>query len=338
MNLADRELWYQYSRSIAAAEQMGIAPVTWQVFKFKSSTGDTLSRSMLTLHEMALLYALARHVYKGRGAIVDAGPLLGASTFALCRGLADNTMITPAQRVGQVYSFDLFRSQGYEKFLGDITPPATGSLLPEFLKVNADHITSIVPHQGDFMSWAWPNMPVEIFFLDLAKSWELNTFAIRHYFPVLIPGESILVQQDYIHFNEYWIHITMEHFAEHFEVLGFMHGATCFYRCVKAIDRQAAMVDLKVLPYDAKRILLERARAKAPFGVQQVMKSAAAKCAIEHGKLQDARDLLNDVVLDAPVEHPTLDVRGIARSNYGVVTKMLETALAKQTVGLAAPH
>ena len=40
---------------------------------------------MLTAYELALLYALARDVYTGADEIIDAGPLLGLSTFALAR-------------------------------------------------------------------------------------------------------------------------------------------------------------------------------------------------------------------------------------------------------------
>ena len=57
------------------------------------------------------------------------------------------------------------------------------------------------------------------------------------------------------------------------------------------------------------------------------MKSAAAKCAIEHGRFAEAQALLEDVDLDASVEHPTLDVRGIAKSNHAVVVNLLKNAV-----------
>jgi len=277
---------------------------------------------MLSIYEMSLLYALARHFYTGRGLIVDAGPLLGASTFALARGLADNPNID--QRDARIYSYDLFRSHGYERFLTGLRPTAvTGSLLREFLATNRSHLDSIVPHQGDFISWDWPKHPIEIFFLDLAKSWELNAHAVKNYFPHLIPNQSILIQQDYVHYNEYWIHITMEHFSDHFIHLGYMCGATSYYLCKKQIGADNASFDLKGLPYDKKMELLTRARLKAPPEVQQVMKCAAAKCSIENGKLEDAASLLNDVRFDVKGDHPTMDFSGIAKSNHELVSKLL---------------
>ncbi len=328
MELNDREYWLRYCRDAkTASTQIGIEPIKWQRFKFSSPSGYNTSQSMLSVYEMGLLYALARNHYQGHGAIIDAGPLLGASTFALARGLADNPTITDAQRKSQIYSYDLFRSHGYEKFLGDLKPAAvTGSLLPEFVAINRDYLDSIVIHQGDFMSWAWPNEPIEILFLDLAKSWALNAHAIKQMFPCLIPGKSILIQQDYVHFNEYWIHITMEHFSECFRPLGFIWGATAYYACERAPTKAEASVDLKALSYERKMELLTSARQKAPLGVQQVMKCAAAKCAIEHGQLGDTETLLADVDLAIKGEHQSSDFSGIAKSNRDYMLDVLKFA------------
>lgn len=328
IDLKDRNFWHRYSASADGRAQMGIVPVSHQTYRFTSPAGERISRSMLTIFELSLLYALGRHFYTGQGLIVDAGPLLGASTFALARGLSDNADPDAGQSKARIYSYDLFSNRGYDAFLGAQRPIAvTGSLLPEFIATNAAYLDRIVIHQGDFLDWTWPSAPVEIFFLDLAKTWSLNSHAIKEYFPSLIPGKSILIQQDYIHFNEYWIHITMEYYKEYFDLMGLMYGATAFYRCVKQFEKDD-FIDLEKLPYATKMELLTAARAKADPLVQQVMKSAAAKCAIENGRPEDARSLLQSVDLSVKPSHPTLDVSGIARSNLDIVAKMLDRALA----------
>jgi hypothetical protein len=80
--------------------------------------------------------------------------------------------------------------------------------------------------------------------MDLAKNWELNDHYVRNMLPNLIEG-GVLVQQDYVHFNEYWIHITMEHFAGHFELADVIYGATAFYRVVKPLSREECAIDLR---------------------------------------------------------------------------------------------
>jgi len=332
MDLSDREFWYRHCKTPMNTQNMGIVPLTWQTYKFVSCGGERISRSMLSIYELALLYSLARHFYKGRGMIIDAGPLLGASTFAFARGLADNSGIDDFQRRARIYSYDIFRSNGYERFLGDLSPTAvTGSLLPEFLAINRDYIDSIVVHQGDFLSWSWPKEPIEILFIDLAKTHALNAHAIKQFFPCLIPGQSVLVQQDYVHFNEYWIHITMEYFSRNFVSLGYIYGATAYYLCVEQINSAEAAVDLQSLPYERKMELLANARAKTPRSVQQVMKSAAAKCAIENGRFADAAALLDDVDLSVIGDDRTSDFRGIAKSNHEHVSALLGAAMAAKS-------
>jgi hypothetical protein len=71
--------------------------------------------------------------------------------------------------------------------------------------------------------------------------------------------------------------------------------------------------------------LLTAARAKMPEGVQEVMKSAAAKCAIEHGDLAEAQALLDSVQI-VPVDDPVKNFSGIAYSNRAVVGQMLSDA------------
>ena len=47
-------------------------------------------------------------------------------------------------------------------------------------------------------------------FVDIAKTWALNDVVIEQFFPRLIPGRSVVVQQDYAFAFRPWVAITME--------------------------------------------------------------------------------------------------------------------------------
>jgi hypothetical protein len=92
LTFTDQKFWLRYSEPCAQSE-LGIIPIAWQKYSFLTPSGQYTTRSMLSLYELSLLYALGRHYYTGDGAIIDAGPLLGASTYAFARGVSDNKLI-----------------------------------------------------------------------------------------------------------------------------------------------------------------------------------------------------------------------------------------------------
>lgn len=329
IDLKDRSFWYRNIETDVARARSGLNAEDYLVYRLRGHEEEVIVHSMLSIQEIALLYGLARKHWSGQGAIIDAGPLMGASTFALSKGLRDNLSVPESAKHPAIYSFDLWSMEGYQNALAMYQGRVhTASLLYDFNRVVRQYQDYIVPHQGDFLSWRWSDAPIEIIFMDLAKSWELNTHYIKHFLPHLLPECGILIQQDYVHFNEYWVHITMEHFSEYFEFCDVLYGATAFFRLTRPIERQALEVDLSSLPFEQKWELLERARAKMPPAVQQVMKTAAAKCAVEHRQFDKAEAMLQDVSVEKLSDDPLHAFQGIARSNLTVVTRMLEQARA----------
>jgi hypothetical protein len=64
----------------------------------------------------------------------------------------------------------------------------------------------------------WNGKPIEILFIDLAKHWDVCDWVTWQFFPHLIPGRSLVVQQDYLyHHWVAWLHVTMEYYADYFE-------------------------------------------------------------------------------------------------------------------------
>jgi hypothetical protein len=58
--------------------------------------------------------------------------------------------------------------------------------------------------------------------LDLVKTWALNDFVMEQFLGCLIPGHSIIIQQDYMWGFSPWIHITMELLSPYVTVLDSM--------------------------------------------------------------------------------------------------------------------
>lgn len=171
--------------------------------------------TMLVPDELRLLRHLAEDYYCGAGAIVDAGAFLGGSTTALAYGLRRNTRVTHKR----VHSFDKFEIEDWTR--GTYFPQSSragDSFRAEFDRNIAPYADLVEVHAGDIREHPWSGGAIEILFIDVAKHWEVCDWVTWQFFPHLIPGRSLVVQQDYLyHHWVAWLHITMEFYAGYFE-------------------------------------------------------------------------------------------------------------------------
>lgn len=189
-------------------------------WKSDTSSPANLSypRGMLGAEERQCLYYLTSTHYSGSGRIIDAGAFLGASSFALAAGLA----VSPYSKAehARVVSYDCFRAvDDYViSFVSKQfrTISSGESFLDIFEYQTAlwrDYITAV---PGDFLSTRWDGTPIEILFVDIAKSPTLNGHVISQFFPHLVPGRTVLIHQDYLHCWHPYIQVTMEFLDEYF--------------------------------------------------------------------------------------------------------------------------
>jgi hypothetical protein len=334
MNIAARSSWERYLPDRDPTHQLGIRARSWQEYELLNPSGSIIERSMLMLNEIALLYMLARDYYSGDGEIVDLGPLLGVGTNALARGLADSSRRMNKDR--RIHSFDLFLAKGMGEVVAE--SPRSGSVFDRFLRNNADYIRHISVSPGNLLDMSWDSSPVEILFVDIAKSWELNAAVVQRFFKRLIPGKSVVVQQDYVHFFEYWIPITMEVFSDYFEPLYFLTGATSVYRCRREIPNSLLYSDIERLPIEEKLAYLERAQTKAPASAREILKCAQAYCLVDHGEGERALELLKSVRFSVPpASEPTEDFNPMIGSNAKAVDDVLRAKLGRGALGLENP-
>jgi hypothetical protein len=177
---------------------------------------------MLSLDERRMLHHYAESA-SGAGSIIDAGAFLGASAFSIALGLAKNKQV---KRKQVIFSYDQFTpdkvSKDYiTKYFPNFDAVSFKSIFDEQL---GDHAQYIVVKEGNFLDMKWTGHEIELLFIDICKSAELNGHLISQFFPSLIPGKSIVIHQDYHHPYLYWIHITMQVLAEYFEVI---HEQVC---------------------------------------------------------------------------------------------------------------
>ena len=180
------------------------------------SDPDVSCPTMLTPGELRMLHWLARERFAGDGCIVDAGCFLGGSTQALASGCAAGSATRRARPPIDTYDMFVAPRDAYSlDLLGRGRKPGD-VVLDVFEEYLGDQAELVGVHAGEFIEQPVPDEFIEILFVDIAKSEELNQHLVAHYFPKLVPGRSVLVHQDYNFWAVPWIHLSMDHLSEYF--------------------------------------------------------------------------------------------------------------------------
>jgi hypothetical protein len=216
--------------------------------------------TMLSYRERQLLHWLAQHHVTGTGRIVDGGCFLGGSTAALASGLAARI---DGPWDGAIAVYDLFRVEEYtlSSFGTHFDNAKIGASFRRSFDANVEPWSQYLEvREGDALKWGWSGEPIEVLFLDMVKSWRLNDLVLKEFLPCLIPGHSVIVQQDYLWGYGPWTHITMELLADCVEILDFMPWATVVYLLTAPVPAELSGVNLrKSLSPQRKQYLMDRA-------------------------------------------------------------------------------
>jgi hypothetical protein len=247
--------------------------------------------SMIVADESLYLYWLTREKYSGMGEIVDCGPLLGGSTHSLAAGLAANPAVPNKRK--RIHSFDLFKY--FEDFRSNLLPKSDlkngDSLLPIFLDNVNEYLDYLDVTAGDVRDATWGETPIEILFIDLAKSPEINRHVVNSFFPSLIPNHSIVVQQDYFHYQCYWLHLTMQLLADHFKVIHTPDGGSLSFLCTKSIPKG---LDLRWTKDEAIQLLDKAIEPLLGFW-RLLVKTAKVSLLVDFGDYNSALELARDI-------------------------------------------
>lgn len=181
-------------------------------------------RTMLSEDEGQFLFWLTSTYCQGLGAVCDLGCFAGGSTARLAAGVADAGLNVP------VHGFDHFTIQdaqkeeylypsGVPEFQGEDMEQSVRALLHPW--VDFTYL-----HRGDICRTDWRGGPIEVLFIDAGKTPAAADQIAEIFMPDLIPGRSIVVQQDYQHARQPWIPVQMELLAECFEPVAWCDEGT----------------------------------------------------------------------------------------------------------------
>jgi len=219
--------------------------------------------SMLSSIERRMLRWLAAEHYTGRGAICDLGAFLGGSTIALAEG------VRAGGHTGKViHSYDWHRisERSWEQWEPAISRPypESGKFLSVTRELMGDLADLVEFHSGDFSQMPPPQSEIEILFVDIAKVFATSDHIVRNFLPKLIPGQSVVIQQDYFHVWPPFDVYVMEVLHDHFEPLAFAKTSALFIN-VRAVDSAAVESALsRNMSIETLRGALEAAAGRWP--------------------------------------------------------------------------
>lgn len=192
--------------------------------------------TMLTAEESRLYHWLGRRV-AGGGAVVDLGAYVGGSAARLLSGLAMAGHATP------VHSYDRFRSSRvlWARYMPDEPLPEAddADLLPVVRRHLAPWGRQVVLHVGDIGEKRWEGGPIEILSVDAAKGSAMADHIADQFFPALVPGRSILVQQDYLMAVQPWLCAQMAGMRDRFLPLAHVPKVGMVFLCVAPVTEAA---------------------------------------------------------------------------------------------------
>jgi len=209
---------------------------------------------MISREERQYLYWLSSRCWSGSGHIVEIGPWLGGSTFCLAAGLRQNRR----EDRWKIHVYDSFVWQRYMADRHPLPISVGESFEPVFMENLKDYIDLLCVHnawfpdetvQGDSIAEAirdsiphgkqsitWTdNEPIEILFVDGAKSWTGMRQMLSVFCSSLIPGKTILVLQDYKYWGAYWVASIAEFFSNHIEIVHHLRNNTIAFTLTKPL-------------------------------------------------------------------------------------------------------
>jgi hypothetical protein len=247
---------------------------------------------MLSKDERKLLYTLARDYAGDDAAIVDAGCFLGGSTAALLAGVRDR----PARWQGPpVASYDLFRVEAYTipKFFRDDDSVRAGDSFRARFDANVARFDGPhVVYEGDITTIGWSGDPIDVLFLDVVKTWEVNDAVLRDFFGSLVPGRSVIIHQDYGSGWLPWIPISVELIGDSLRMIDGMEWGSHVFFVEDEIPATLIENGVGGLDLDTKFTLADQAVARSSGWVRGMLEIARTELIYERDGTESAlRDL-----------------------------------------------
>ena len=231
--------------------------------------------TMLNLEERQFYVWLARRMAHVPGAIVDLGCFAGGSSAHLAEGNRQGGGTAP------VFAYDNFtatrKSKQNQLYPKGIAPFDGSDMLPLSQRLLAPW-PNVTPRKGRIEDSVWTDGPISLLVQDASKTDETMDQMAEIFFPHLVAGQSLIVQQDELHWKEPWVAVQMERLQTWFAPLCFVPGGMMIYLCTQtpttemlAQNRVTGMTDEAMIA-----ALTASARRLSGFGVDHKLKRQIA--------------------------------------------------------------
>jgi hypothetical protein len=266
--------------------------------------------SMMSLQEKAFLYGYVRDHYAGEGVIVDAGIFLGGSTCCFGAAVRDNPRSEHIRRQWPkpVISYDhTVISTGMVKFFArhGIEGPwhAGGSFAP-LLEENIRPLADLVSLRlGEITDVTWSGEPIEVLFLDIIKSREINRFIPWTFYRSLIPERSLVIHQDYFYDGLPFVKVTQEFLNPYFTYIGEIRSMAVFQLDRKIPGHLLRKDPAGRLPIKEQLALLDQALERTVDADRKFMvELSKVRLVSEKRRSDEAAELLESVVAKYPAQ------------------------------------
>lgn len=195
-----------------------------------SVTGVPSIPAMTTDAERQCYYRLSKEA-ASKGAIVELGAWMGASSAYIAAGIRDSGVKTKAQvydyfrskpgHIGKVKAF--YAKEGIDKV-------PVGPCLEAFTDNLGPLMEFVEPHQGQIEKLKWDGDPIALLVTDAPKRVPAISAVLTELRKALQPG-SIMAWQDFCHFPSYEIPACLYRLRDHIEfVEAVVPGTTLVFR------------------------------------------------------------------------------------------------------------
>lgn len=253
--------------------------------------------------ERLLYYRLAKEC-AGKGAIVELGAWLGASTAYIAAGIRDSGVKTQAHVYDRFISRPLHAEKVkayHREHGGEPEPMPEGDCRPQFRKNLGPLLRYVVEHKGEIAEIAWGDEPVALLITDAPKRVRAIAATLTIFGKSLRPG-ALMTWQDFCHYPSYEIPASLWHLREKIEfVEATVPGSTLCFRIKKQWD--SAEVSEKALsighwtPEKVKKAWAYWLKV-VPEGKRGLFMSGAALFLSDIGDKQGAKQLLAGIISD----------------------------------------
>ena len=200
--------------------------------------GSRAPFSQASIFERKFLHSLCKNVYSGDGEIVELGVGGGGTAFPICLGVSENDRFAKKQE--RVHLFDWYelgpgRYASKVFFRSEVNAKLGDSFLPDVLENLSEFNGIFTVYNGDVAAVEFDIDEIEILHVDVAKTLVTFQSVFERFFSRLIPGQSIILHQDFASPSLSWIHYSTAVLLPFIDVLSKPIRSTLPFKLAKKI-------------------------------------------------------------------------------------------------------